>query len=74
MTLVPDEFRGSPATTVSIKKVSCNKLVLLNLLYIYIFKVFHEEMALQWILTLGNSSTKNMILKNSWFFFEMMVS
>lgn len=72
MTLVPDEFRGSPATTVSIKKVSCNKLVLLNLLLF--FKVFHEEMALQWILTLGNSSTKNMILKNSWFFFEMMVS
>lgn len=72
MTLVPDEFRGSPATTVSIKKVSCNKLVLLNLFFF--LKIFHEEMALQWILTLGNSSTKNMILKNSWFFFEMMVS
>ncbi len=38
------------------------------------FQIFHEEMALQWMFTLGNSTTKHMILKNSWFFFEMIVS
>lgn len=40
----------------------------------FIYQIFHEEMALQWIFTLGNSTTKHMVLKNSWFFFEMIVS
>ena len=35
-------------------------------------EVFHEEIALQWIFASGGS-TKNMVLKNSWFFFEMIV-
>ena len=39
-----------------------------------VVQVLHEEISLQWIFTMGNSHTKNMTMKNSWFFFEMMVS
>ncbi len=36
--------------------------------------MFHEQVALQWLLGMGNGHTRNMVLKNSWFFFEMMVA
>ena len=37
-------------------------------------QLFHEEVALQWIFVHMNAHIKNLVLKNSWFFFEMMVS
>lgn len=48
-------------------------MVLDMLLFI---QLFHEEIAVQWtnINTNGNNSTKKMVLDNSWFFFEMLVS
>lgn len=74
---MPEEFRDSPprgSTLGSIKKVGCLPLYLCVLKSSTVLQIFHEEIALQWIFASGNSSTKNMVLKNSWFFFEMMVS
>ena len=36
------------------------------------FQFFHEEMVLQWIVV--HPLTKPLVLKNSWFFFEVLVS
>ncbi len=36
-------------------------------------KVFHEEMVLQWIVA-HPSHTRPLVLKNAWFFFEILVS
>lgn len=75
---VPEEFKVSPpragTTLASIKKVSGYSTI--DLYYcciIIIFQLFHEEIALQWIFAHGNNTTKNMVLKNSWFFFEIIV-
>ena len=35
-------------------------------------KVFHEELALQWIVSHPN--LRMLVLGNAWFFFELMVS
>jgi len=36
------------------------------------FQLVHEELVLQWVVASG--STRDLVLLNSWFFFELMVS
>ena len=72
----PSGRRGSQSA--SLKKVPNDIIAFIASLALYIIsaitssQAFHEELALQWILC--RSNCRPIVLTNSWFFFELLVS